>query len=141
MRELKFRAWDRATDKMSSPFALFGEFTLLGAVHTWQSEQLGTQSDSLRRLNDLIVMQYTGLKDRNGIEIYESDIIKILGNFGGDTFYKEDTAIIEFVIDYAVGFGLKSLTDRDGLVMQDWSWKEIEVLGNIYENPKLLEEQ
>lgn len=73
------------------------------------------------------VRQYTGLKDRNGVEIYDGDIVK---------YFKSELATIVY---------------RDGGVdIRSLSWKEckplqrrlgeIEVLGNIYENPELLEE-
>ena len=59
MREIKFRAWDKEIKKMGTPFTL--EFAI---------EQEGY------RTNGLIFMQFTGLHDRNGKEIYENDLLK-----------------------------------------------------------------
>jgi uncharacterized phage protein (TIGR01671 family) len=78
------------------------------------------------------IMQYTGLKDKNGVEIYEGDII--VGQFG----YKEVVKIEEFNFitreDSCAGYGFK----LDSCNLDDIK-KYVEVIGNIYENPELLD--
>ena len=108
MREIKFRVWDEVREKM-----YFWDGTGLGqAMPHWVNKK--TQ-----------VMKCTGLKDRNGKEIFEGDLIEnskciMECVFSGSCFvFKNDENKVEETCDM-IG--------------------EIEVIGNIYENPKLLEE-
>lgn len=152
-RELKFRAWDTKANKMSDAFALFGEFTLLGAVHVWQAES-DVEGDSLIRLNDLVIMQYTGLKDKNGREIYEGDIVKKKDpkywheSIGEDEPDPPDAEDINFyrggtaqVVAVEFGYYMQEIDCGEwcfnGPEGREWSGFEIEVIGNIFENPEL----
>src|ERR1019366_6264212 len=68
MREIKFRAWD-STRSYMVPFHQFG-----GSVNPTDG---GSNTTQLRHLESLILLQYTGLKDKNGVEIYDGDIVHI----------------------------------------------------------------
>jgi len=72
------------------------------------------------------VMQYIGLKDKNGKEIYEGDLIKYLWDYGSG----EQSTVDE--IKY-VGYGFAPFINGIGIE------NEHEVIGNIYENPELIE--
>lgn len=122
MREIKFRAWDKESNYMSYNFnpVQHGEynfFLFCKTVHIFHP--------------DVILMQFTGLKDKNGKEIYEEDIVRSEGNL----------LSIQYSIDgnhaYYAGYRL----DDPGLetVMELFNYGELEVIGNIYENPELLE--
>ena len=78
----------------------------------------------------MILMQFTGLKDKNGKEIYEGDIVKILGGEYEQGFYEWDeiVQIKDLIYD---GFNLMMTISQIGN-------QAIEVIGNIYENSNLL---
>lgn len=143
MRELRFRAWDTVQNKYLWPwpegFALFGEVTCFDLI----GQQLSESGRSpITGLNDLLIEQFTGLRDKNGREIYEGDICRFdLQDFnGGDHFY---TLPVAYTVDM-FGFPYKSdqsepepdccISLGEAVANDD----ELEVVGNIHENPELL---
>lgn len=118
MREIKFRAWDKISKSWFNSNRLY--------IRN-QTGEVYDRHDSLSKIfpSTVTLMQYTGLKDRLGVEIYEGDIVRRLQQWGGYADHK----VVEWKerTKY-VGFNL-----GNGQVM---NW---EVIGNIYENPELLD--
>ena len=79
--------------------------------------------------NPYVLMQYTGIKDKNGKEIYEGDIVKN---------YRHNTVTECIYNDHYISFSFKD--DLNEYFYFAIDSKHLEVIGNIYENPKLLEE-
>uniref|UniRef100_UPI003F52EEFD YopX family protein n=1 Tax=Latilactobacillus sakei TaxID=1599 RepID=UPI003F52EEFD len=79
------------------------------------------------RFDDIELMQYTGLKDMNGVEIYEGDIVLRLDN------PKEKPALVMYVIE-----GARFVIDRISFYQPIGEFR-YEVIGNKFENPELLE--
>ena len=145
MREIKFRAWNKVTGVMFS----VGEYMPPASPAFTGS----VSDDNLNAfpLTECDLMQYTGLKDKNGKEIYEGDILQ--GQWGLQQ--EEELQSIRGPIEFRGGCfvwrtWLKTFTEFDGKHPLHWvenfpSKKEyrqcagIEVIGNIHENPDLLE--
>lgn len=126
-RDIKFRAWYKTGKKMFK----VGQLT----YEPKDKEFIGM---SIPYQPDFILMQYTGLKDKNGVEIYEGDIIDIHQTVNGFNqfviqyddykfsarYYNQETKQILGWYQY----------DLDELFEINETEKEIEVIGNIYEN-------
>ena len=113
MREIKFRAWDKTH---------IGVGVLAPRMWYVSKEEDDFDFNKELRKPDVVLMQYTGLKDKKGVEIYEGDILesKVYG-----------TADVKYIDS---GFWL--IDKKDG---QHYFPHERKVIGNIYENPDLLE--
>lgn len=118
----KFRAWVLDKEKML-PVEEIG----------WDSEGIGLlckgEEDWLAGDN-LVLMQSTGLKDKNGVEIYESDLIKAEG-IDGLFEVRRDNGGLYRLIKRGTPCGLRALIDWIG---------HVEVVGNVYENKEVLDE-
>jgi len=130
MRTIKFRAWDKidreireviSIDFPNEKFLLCG-FDSKSVFYT-------------RKFNDIELMQYTGLKDKNGKEIYEGDIVNC-NSKDNDILEDFNKLVAEVIFD----IGAFSVNFRDDYKppLFDFFKENIEVIGNIYENKELL---
>ncbi|WP_339002902.1 YopX family protein [Fusobacterium polymorphum] len=116
MREIKFRAWDKINKEMFNVESI-----------NFQERRVYKDVVSYRKFNDIDIMEYTGLKDKNNKEIYEGDIITLHNRKYKVIFNAEEARFVlrddEFELEI-------SFTNNNN--------KRMEIVGNIYENSELL---
>ena len=126
MREIKFRAWDSFNKRMCRGNEY--KVTFAGAI---------LNSCDIDMVHQLKLLQYTGVKDKNGKEIYEGDIIDY-GYYSKEDDTEDLSRPMRFVAKWSQedsGFV------ANGRLMTRYQYYAFPVIGNIYENPDLLEEK
>lgn len=125
MREIKFRAWDTELKMM--------------VYENEQTGDTGYETNPVKAVNTIINedyaeyiwMQYVGVKDKNGKEIYEGDICKSV-----DKEFKGSIGVVKYS-EKDCWFGLRIGKYTTIFIGTDFSM--VEVIGNIHENPELLQ--
>lgn len=141
MRDIKFRAWDKVSKKMLKIGLVdLDDMTVYNAKSgdfrcSYQRKTKYSNFEEFKDVKRLIFMQYTGMKDKKGKEIYDGDIICwSCGNF------KEN--VVVFWDDEHLRWSIHRIENKFaiGCLYEYSDSSEIEVIGNIYENPELLKE-
>ena len=129
--QIRFRAWDKKKNAWFDEDSgdLFIE--LNGVINFgWSGEIMDDYTDRI------ILMQYTGLKDKNGVEIYEGDFLMAGDAYLGVIKYHSTRA--QF-IGKNIGETFQE-DEYDTLYTKNGRFNSAKVIGNIYENPELLED-
>lgn len=138
LSRFNFRVWDNKNNHMynneNSELLFRGRYIYLLYL---KDNRTGIEFEKAEEIRynklDFVLMQSTGLEDRNKKEIFEGDIVKIVGI---------DTIFTVKYYDNSCRFALKSEQDRTGNTHYDLNKKiakDIEIIGNIYKNKELLE--
>ena len=123
MREFKFRAWSKETNEMITDFSYSYELAFVdGQFNLYRQGAIEWVVDS-------VIMQAIGKEDKNGNTIFEGDIVEYEGE-KYEIVYDKDTA----------SYVLKEGKEK-GWILGGKGWKKVKVVGNVYENPELLEQE
>jgi len=132
MREIKFRAWLKKENKMVEVKSLHLGTRKIIYGYSETSQCYGNKSCSF---DDIELMQCTDIKDRNGKEIYEGDILKVDNYIMYGEGSKEYQEVgFEYGSFMTARYGGKAFNTYLWIIVSDGC----EVVGNIYENPELL---
>ena len=127
MKELKIKAWLKKEKKMVSIIGIDFNYEY---IRYTEDDNLFNSDYKVAEFKDIELLQFTGLKDNGGQELYEADVIKF--NDGIDDIY----GLISYDDEdgtYRVSYEniTEHLSDREG---------DFEIVGNIFENPQLHEQ-
>nr|DAW48761.1 MAG TPA: YopX protein [Caudoviricetes sp.] len=132
MREIKFRAWDKNDKRIFIDPQMIDFYNKKIGYMQYQTEYMSDTSYSIpvgfEEFEYSELMEWTGLYDKNGEEIYEGDIFHI-GS-------KKILYVVEWIDCGLKGRQIKNIS----WIGLDYWKDDIEVIGNIYENPELIEE-
>ena len=139
-REIKFRAWNKSKKEWIEDFSFVGG-------DWWIDEYKNDSLENKRPFENSELMQYTGLKDKNGKEIYEGDIV-IHGNNTGVPKrqyiieWKDGMFICQYPPKDETDYEMSYVDDKDNhkalRSYASFNGAIIEVIGNIYENSEEL---
>jgi uncharacterized phage protein (TIGR01671 family) len=141
MRELRFRAWLKREKIMTIPeyITLFsnGDYVLNWTNVDFENRRKYSAYYSHVKPSTFELMQFTGLKDQNGVDIYEGDVVEFeSGAYAQGTWEFQDRGVVKYLDGK---WWLK--TNKELLDFADYcSNVEPEVVGNVFENPELLKE-
>lgn len=122
MREIKFRVWNPNANK----------FVAYAGVNEMPLHEAGALT---LKVPVYEILQYTGLKDKNGVEIYEGDIVRLTDDWDNESVHK-----VEYCAEYDYpAFDVKPHIDAESNGLSHFmATGEIEVIGNIWEHEELL---
>ena len=138
MNNLKFRAWDKKLQKFGTVSNIDLEFEEV-TFYTDDEEGL----EICQPFEDVEIMQSTGLKDKNGKEIFEGDIVNCGYLFTGSPFeeedeYEEEKGVVKFL---NCGFNIEFKNCNALFIDIMLNCEDVEVIGNIYENKELIQNE
>jgi len=141
VREIKFRAWDKLYKRMIFHSANYNEYDHDGFDCVWGDsvgyEWVDEGGGGIRWNKQVILMQYTGLKDKNDKEIYEGDIVKYENNIESgiaivEAFFNTANFHFRWIEQKTETPSIFTSTDYLGCN------EELEIVGNIYEHKELI---
>ena len=126
MKEILFKAWNARRKEMTNIYDYY-----------WFEENY---YHSPEENNDFIILKPTGLPDKNGVKIFEGNILKYIGNeceYCGSKIYYEGHK--PYIVEWISEESCFETNSKDNYMAVETWGSSMEVIGNIYENPELLD--
>lgn len=125
MREIKFRAWNSKIKEMTKHLTLDITTGKLSEAHCSAKREDGFEYWDFRPMPHIVLLQYTGLKDKNGKEIYEGDIV-------------QTDRVLSPIVIKDIRLDTLKIARRIAFERKNPTAYRFKVIGNIHENPELL---
>ena len=136
MRSIKFRAWDNVADEMFYCGEDVDILFMLGSagIECADIRNVSPSGDGVDEMEHLNYMQFTGLTDKNGKEIYEQDILEVES-------FEGSKSVVRVVFDDGCFCHIGYLGDLRTYPLRDFLFNgsKVQVIGNIFQHPHLLE--
>lgn len=134
-RIIKFRCWDLVNGKVALLDSLhFNPDLTISGVGISFPAKTGFIKEHREQGDDLILMQFTGLLDKNGKEIYEGDVVRSYCGQGEVKFGEYMAGGQDYYASGAYGFFIQRSESEDDTE----TLGQCEIIGNVYENPTLI---
>ena len=134
----KFRAWNKQYKEMREVVAIdFYHETYSWILDDYREMEQSWEDDNIE---DVILMQYTGSNDKNGVEIYEGDVVNVTQYFGGHSFGQLPHVVkVSKYSNVLILYALSKQNYVEEYTLYFSEIKDYEVIGNIYENLEVME--
>jgi len=127
-REIKYKAWHKIRKELYQVYGFSEDYVFKNTLD-------GTGNDGVPdKIEDCILLQYTGLKDKKRVEVYEGDIVVCIF-YDCNNVYNDLFKVIYVAPSFKLE-AVKSYMGETGALI--YLFRDLEVIGNIYENPELL---
>lgn len=137
-RTIKFRVWDvDSSDMIQHKDLIMGDIYLQVSEEGMRVVMDDPEGENGPEVREAIIMQFTGLKDKHGKEIYDGDILN--WDFCGSVQWSEWMAKPIYKVQYYNGYLPAAVGIYKELFLHAYRFQYTEVLGNIYENPDLCQ--
>lgn len=139
MRAYKFRAFDKKENKwlLGYDCGTLGGFSMIGEVMLFGEYTRMLSSYGLADLDNIVIMQFTGLQDKSKVDIYEGDIVKFMGANWMDNALTERIGVVEWneeLLKFDVVSDIGPIPD----LRKSYDDNNFEVIGNIFQHPELV---